>query len=262
MRTIKETLSIMAIVFALLVPSVSDAQRWVSPSRPYIGDYNNAGSYYVPSPAYTPPPDWRVSFVPKDPWRAVNGQTNYVKLTGVEFSGQVVDITSDGVRIDGEWGKLGVPEHREDFLVANFPYEVVNDQTIPLSEHLMAWYSGTYAYETVNGASRTIHKLDYGAPCGPNPDQIAALEKEMQEEAEIRHQTELKKLEPLKEGATNGDSGMQYSLGVHYLYGIGGCETNKQAAVFWLSKSAAQGNMMASNDLAQIVASTNNISLR
>lgn len=244
-------------MFALFMPLTSNAQRWVGVSRPYIGDYNNAGSYYVPTPA--PPPDWRISFVPKDPWRAINGHTNYVKLDGVEFSGQVVDVTSGGIRIDGVWGTLGLPGHREDFLVVNFPYEVVNDETIQMSEHLMAWYVGTYAYETVNGASRTIHKLDYGVPCGPNPDQIAALQKEMQEKAEVQHQAELKKLETLKEGATNGDSAMQYSLGVHYLYGVGGCETNKDAAIFWLSKSAAQGNMDASNDLGAIEVNTNNM---
>ncbi len=254
--------NVRKVITAVLIfgTTVSFAQRWAGSSRPYIPDNNNASSYYVPPPKL--PPDWRISFVPQDPWRAINGQTNYVKIDGVEFNGQVVDITSDGIRIDGEWGSLGFPSHREDFLVANFPYQVVNDETISFSEHLMAWYVGTYAYGTVNGGSRTIHKLDYGVPCGPNPDKLAALQREIQEESEIKRQAELRKLESLKEAATNGDSSAQYSLSVHYLYGVGGCETNKDAAIFWLSKSAAQGNMMASNDLVQVQANTNNISSR
>lgn len=55
-----------------------------------------------------------------------------------------MDVTKDGVRIEGEFGELfgtgyfpGVYDY-EDFFVANFPFDVVNDQVIPASQHLMA----------------------------------------------------------------------------------------------------------------------------
>ena len=119
----------------------------------------------------------------------------------------------------------------------------------------MAWYSGTYTYQTVNGGSRTIRKLEYGVPCAPDMANVEAMQRqidEAQKEAQEK-QEELvsKQFERLAESATNGDSGAQYSLGIHYLNGIG-CETNHDEAVFWLTKSAAQGNMDASNDLQTI----------
>jgi hypothetical protein len=254
---ILKTLNKGAYIVLIFVSSVSSAQRWAGTSRPYIPDDSHFGNYYQPSPA--PPRDWRISFVPKDPWRMINGQTNYVKLDGVEFSGQVVDILPNGIRINGRWGKLGVASQEEDFFVANYPYQVVSDTMISSYEHLMAWYVGTYTYATVNGGSRTIHKLDYGIPCGPYPEKTAALQKQIQEEKQFQRETELKKIESLKEAATNGDGAAQYSLGIHYLHGIAGCETNKDAAIFWLSKSAAQGNITASNDLDEVKLNTNNM---
>ena len=79
----------------------------------------------------------KYNFVPRDPWRAIDGATNYVKKDGVEFCGKIMDVTKDGVRIEGEFGELfgtgyfpGVYDY-EDFFVANFPFDVVNDQVIP-----------------------------------------------------------------------------------------------------------------------------------
>ncbi len=44
---------------------------------------------------------------------------------------------------------------------------------------------------------------------------------------------------------------MQCDLGEHYLAGQG-CETNREKAIYWLTKSANQGNLEASNKLAEI----------
>lgn len=52
----------------------------------------------------------------------------------------------------------------------------------------------------------------------------------------------------LKSQATNGDAGVECSLALHYLNGQG-CETNREQAIYWLQKSAAQGNSEASNKL-------------
>jgi hypothetical protein len=218
--------------------------------------------------------DWRTSFVPIDPWRAIGGQTNFVKLNGVEFCGKIVDVTRDGVRVEGDWGLLGTVYYPplgwgnynhegeyNDFFVANFPYKVFPGEIIPSDQRLMAWYVGDYTYKTVSGGSQTIRKLDYGTPCGPNPVLLAARQKQKQEAAEKRRETEMRKIEELEHDATKGDSSAQYSLAIHYLHGFG-CETNEVLGIFWLSKAAAQGNIDASNDLQAIESpSTNSASL-
>jgi hypothetical protein len=55
----------------------------------------------------------------------------------------------------------------------------------------------------------------------------------------------------LQSQATNGDAYAQCSLGEHYLIGQG-CETNREQAILWLQKSAAQGYIEASNKLASL----------
>jgi hypothetical protein len=214
--------------------------------------------------------DWRMSFVPIDPWRAVGGQTNYVKLDGVQFCGKVVDVTPHGIRIEGDWGPLGMvyypvngwgynPDQPEyaDYFVTNYPYKATIGQIFPSAERLMAQYVGTCTYKTLNGDSRTIRELDYGTPCGPNPVMVAAAQKQIQEAEEKRRENDLRKIELLEHDATNGDSAAQYSLGFHYLHGIG-CETNQVMGIYWLLQAEARGSSEASNDLQEFeIESTN-----
>ncbi|HEV2319108.1 MAG TPA: hypothetical protein VGV18_05120, partial [Verrucomicrobiae bacterium] len=165
-----------------------------------------------------------MSFVPLDPWRAVGGQTNYVKLDGVEFCGKVLSVTRGGVLIEGEWGDLGTVYYPAngwayaqpqdtDYFVANFPYQTAAGNIIPSNKHLMAWYAGDYTYQT-DGGSRTIRKLDYGTPCGPNPVLLAARQKQLQEAEERRREADVRKIKELEKDATSGDSAAQYSLAI------------------------------------------------
>jgi hypothetical protein len=200
-------------------------------------------------------------FVPKHPWRAIDGSTNYVKLDGVEFVGKIVDISSDGVIINGAYGPLSgtfyYPTVREysDFFVANFPFEVENDTRLSGDQHLMAWDTGhTYTYTTVNHASRTIHKLDYGIPCGTPAQLLQQQTAAAKAEAERfkRHADEAKTnaFVWLQTQSTNGgDASTQYRLGVYYLTGYG-CATNRAEAVKWLKIAAIGGSVEASNKLA------------
>jgi len=55
----------------------------------------------------------------------------------------------------------------------------------------------------------------------------------------------------LQPQASNGDASAQCSLGLHCLNGIG-CETNREQAIYWLQKAAAQGNFEASNKLVSL----------
>jgi TPR repeat protein len=103
----------------------------------------------------------------------------------------------------------------------------------------------------VDGVTRTIGKLDYGTPCGPNPVLLAAMKRQIEEAEEKRRESELRVMEMLGREATNGDSSAQYSLGFHYLHGIG-CQTNEVMGLFWLLKASSQGNMSASNDLQEL----------
>lgn len=211
-------------------------------------------------------PDWRTSFVPLDPWRAIGGQTNYVKAKGVQFCGKIVEVTPHGIRIQGECGPLGTiyypvngwinlaprdqPVYPE-FFVTNYPFKAINGGIIASAARLMAEYAGTYTYKTADGFSETIDKLDYGTPCGPNPVWVAARQKEIEDARDARRASELRRIEFLTRDATNGDSSAQYSLGYHYLHGIG-CETNQVMGIYWLLQAAAKGNISASNDLQQI----------
>lgn len=123
---------------------------------------------------------------PKDPMREINGRifsltwrdTNFVR-----FGGTVRQVVKDGVIIEGAFGG-----HYGEFLLVNFPYQVVEDQGIPETDamtktYLCAMPAGTYTYTTVMGASRTISKLDYGEiyvpppPAPLTPEQIAAAKK-------------------------------------------------------------------------------------
>jgi hypothetical protein len=55
----------------------------------------------------------------------------------------------------------------------------------------------------------------------------------------------------LQPQATNGDASAQCDLGEHYLNGQG-CVTNREQAIYWLQKSAAQGYLEASNKLVKL----------
>ncbi len=115
----------------------------------------------------------QTNFVPRDPWRAINGVTNYVKNNGVAFCGKIVEVTKDGVRMEGAFGELFKTDYNpairayDQFFVAHFPYPVENGQSILGDDHLMAWHVGTYTNSTMAGGSRTMEKLDYGIPCDP-----------------------------------------------------------------------------------------------
>jgi TPR repeat protein len=55
----------------------------------------------------------------------------------------------------------------------------------------------------------------------------------------------------LQPQATNGDASAQCSLGEHYLTGQG-CETNRTQAIYWLTQASNQGDIEASNKLANL----------
>jgi hypothetical protein len=215
------------------------------------------------------------NFVPKDPWRAIDGQTNYAKGEGwAAFSGKVLEVQPTGIRVNGSYGippDIFPEENRGSgiFFVSGFPYQVAENEIIDGRNKYTAKENGVYTYPTAIGGTSTIRKLDYGIPRDP-PEWFIKQQKEQADaakaaasaavEAQKKKAFELQKraVEWLLSDATNhtplmpnGSASAQRSLGFHYLNGQG-VETNKEAAVYWFTQAANQGDIEASNTLTKL----------
>lgn len=174
------------------------------------------------------------------------------------MNGQVLGVQPNGIRImiPGSFNGHGVYDNTEYF-VANFPYQVAEGDHLRPGVYT-AKEAGTYTYPTAIGGSRTIHKLDYGYPCGPSPEYLEWL-KRAQAAAQLASKEKAKKIKEaevravlwLQSKASNGDAWAQCDLGEHYLKGEG-CETNRALAIEWFKKAAARGSFEASNKLESL----------
>lgn len=86
---------------------------------------------------------------------------------------------------------------------------------------------------------------DFGTPYTPPPRPLTPAE------IAAKKAAAQKAFEQIHSQAEAGSASSQYSLGVRYLTGYG-CETNREEAVRWLNKAAAQGSIEASNKLASL----------
>jgi hypothetical protein len=105
---------------------------------------------------------------------------------------------------------------------------------------------------------RPIELYDCGKPYIPPPptkEQIEAAKAAAIATAERekirRQEKDVIAIKGLLDLASNGSASAQCSLGIHYLNGRG-CETNKEQAIFWLQKAAAQDDSEASNKLSEL----------
>ena len=209
------------------------------------------------------------NFIPKDPWREINGQTNYAKGEGwVQFAGKIVAVKPYGIWLEGNFSKppftyyfnprLDNYQERE-FFVKNYPYQCAYDDSLISSQNLTAKESGVYTFTNTTGGTTTVRQLDYGVPCDPPAELVEKAIKAEKDQAEVRAEAIKKQKQESDERAVkwlltqaaNGDASAQCSLGLHYLNGQG-CETNREQAIYWLQKSAAQGYTEASNKLASL----------
>jgi len=201
------------------------------------------------------------NFVPRDPWRVINGRTNFAKCGWQHFDGRILEVQPGGIRVDGSYGEVCASKYGDrEFFVANFPYQVAEDERLPSSQNFTAIEAGVYNYTTTTGSSRTIRKLDYGAVCDPpepTAEEIAAKEKTEQARRaaaeRARADLEARTVAWLKQQSTNNSPSAQFSLGMRYWTGAG-VETNAAAALYWLRKSAAQGNAEAQSALSKMSA--------
>jgi len=206
------------------------------------------------------------NFIPKDPWREIDGEKVYAKGTNwVHFSGRVLEVQPGGIKLMGFYGP---PPHytwledEHEFFIANFPYQCAENEMIDARRNFTAKQAGVFTYTTVLGGSATLRKLDYGTPCEIPDEAIQkanaiALRMKLEKETAASEAAYKKKIADVKTFmwlqslATNGSASAQCGLGLHYLNGQG-CETNQELAAKWLKMAAGNGDIEASNTLQRL----------
>lgn len=190
----------------------------------------------------------------RDPWRVFGGKTNNILAAGgVAFSGKVLQVHRDGVRVLGRYGHSLEAAPEREFIVVNFPYTAADGEYIK-GYNWFALPLGVESYSTVGGYSRTLRRLDYGIPCDPP----ATPPPTKQEIAAAKTEAEKKQIETDKATfkfhlarAQAGNDGSQLRVAEMFLQGKG-CTANKDQAIAWLKKSAGQGNTDAKQRLAEL----------
>lgn len=194
------------------------------------------------------------AFVPKDPWRVIDGQTNFAKGPDwKQFTGTVVDVKPTGILMRGWFGRpLEDDGESREFFVVNFPYEVADNEIISLNQILVAKESGVLTF----GINTTVRRLDYGKIWIPpakvplTAEQQASVKLAASKKAQAAAESALKYNEDL---ASKGDAYGQLRMGERYR--DGDCvEKDLSKAREMFSKSAAQGNLAATAALEKLPA--------
>jgi Sel1 repeat len=177
---------------------------------------------------------------PKDLFRIMEANNAPVQATvqnGFSWiEGQIVGY--DGSRAEfSKFGKL--------FVVDNFPKLPIGTQITLADRYTALLQPGRFILD-----NRTQAFLyDYGKPYVGK-----AWTRSGQDQSKI----DLKTFQWLSIQATNGSVSAQCRLGIYYLNGKG-CQTNKEAAIYWLNSAANQGDFESSNMLTKIQSQTNSI---
>ena len=220
-----------------------------------VGDAGLSGPYIPPpSPEVLAQEQWqiRVASVPPDHavFRSVNGHIFNILYaqTWRVVAGQVYQMENNILILQTDWRQIGVPQMTY-YAITNYPGNPTANTTI----NVLAMRVGNY-----DMFGTPIEFYDCGFPSSPpplTPEQI----KVAQDAAKLAASSEARKefiaqsnaVLWLQSQASNGDAGAQCSLGEHYLNGQG-CQTNRQQGVYWLTQAAAQGDIEASNKLANL----------
>ena len=193
-------------------------------------------------------------------YRRINGQIHNLFEAGKPVTGDV-QFLQDNVVI-GYWWTDQTP-----FALTNFQSENLGDISVGKRIGAIAIRIGIYNW---NGTPVALY--DCGMPVSQEEEE-AVESKITQEQAQREKDTadaeawdaanerkaairnhfeaESNAVIQLATLATNGQEWAQTSLGEHYLKGEG-CQTNLPVAIFWLTKSAGQGDSIASNDLVTL----------
>jgi TPR repeat protein len=177
---------------------------------------------------------------PKDLYRVMATNSAVVQATvrnGFTWvEGQVVGYDGSMVLIS-QYGRV--------FAVDKFPRLPIGTSLTIDDRYTAMLQPGTVLLDRRTQA----YLFDYGIPYKGK-----AWTRSNQDQAKI----DLKTFQWLSTQATNGSASAQCSLGIYYLNGKG-CETNKEAAIYWLKNACNQGDEEASNTLAKIEFKTNSV---
>jgi TPR repeat protein len=174
------------------------------------------------------------------PWRAIDGVTQQVNGAWCAFSGTISHVAHaepGRVIVIGEFHPIypgqGIP-FAGRFVVKNYPYQAADGDPVP---NFMAAKSAG----VIDVRAQTIHCLDFGVICaapGTSPEEIAAAKKAGDDKA----------LAANEDAAAHGDPYGLLRMGERYRDGDG-VETNLDLARGYLTRAAAAGDLMASNEL-------------
>jgi len=180
------------------------------------------------------------TWVPTDPYRLIGTNVYAARSPGwFQVSGNIVERRTNGMVIEGYYGlpyqdyPFGGTFHtnRATIFVMHLPYPFANGRILP--EH------GIMAEKVDMPVDGVVAVFDYGQVFQKR--KMAGATKGQDE----------KHFNSLLSQATNGVAWAQYSVAICYLNGTG-CETNREEAIGWLNKAAAQGSVEASNKLAHL----------
>jgi len=180
--------------------------------------------------------------------------------------GKVLSVVKSGILVREFKSYYGYVKDREAqiIFIKNFPFSVIDDQTVAV----YAAESGTYSYTSALGAIKTVRQYDFGKI--PNAAEIEEAKVKAKERAQnyqnamaaqkaLADAAQAKKDEQgkaaaikfLKEKAAEGAPMSQYRLAEKYLKGDG-VPIDMQQAKFWLQCSCTNGYADASNLLHKI----------
>ncbi len=101
-----------------------------------------------------------------DPWRVVEGQTNYVPRAENWFNvhGKVISVTPLGYLVSGGYWRGDLEHDRVFFFLKGLGSNLVDGDKILIRQ---AKYVGDQEYTTASGAKSKVRVFDYGRPCQP-----------------------------------------------------------------------------------------------
>lgn len=204
-------------------------------------------------------------FVTKDPWRNIDGKTNWAKgASWVQFAGRILEVETNGVQIIGTYGVPGniyyssQSEGDSKFFVKDFPYRVGENEIVKSSSNFTALYGDIYSYTNSSGYVSTLRLLTYGTPCSapqPSEQQLKAVREAKQSAAsakeKVRQESEAKILKWNQDQAAQNDPYGLLRMGERYRDGEG-VETNFSKAREYLTRSADLGNATAKEEVEKL----------
>jgi hypothetical protein len=221
----------------------------------------SSGSLLIDTRVSAPPP----VYTAKDPDRVFNGVRFTLHQADPEhglvaFCGKIVEVqNNNGLRMLGFYSGCNPRDGAVEFFVTNFPYPMAENEII--GDHLsdgtffMAMVSGTHAYHTVVGGSRTLRMLDYGEIYVPTPEEIAAatraaLAKKAPDRVKAAAAAD-KALQMNEDLAAKGDSYGLLRMGERYRDGDG-VEKDLAKAKDYLQKATVAGSPTAADELKRL----------